>query len=76
MCTVCMERNETKPQFALFNLVFSSDADKDITVESVAKSLEDMGVNISHEQIEASFGKWRRSGMLHKVNGGYRLGSY
>lgn len=76
MCTVCMERNLAKPQFALFNYVFSSDADKDITVESVKKSLDDMGVNISYKQIEDSFGKWRRTGMLHKVENGFRLGPY
>ncbi len=76
MCTVSMERKSVNPQFALFNYVFSLNADMLITVASIKRTLSNMGVDISDEVIEESFGKWRRTGMLHKEGDGYKLGSY
>ena len=76
MCTVTMSQHAVKPQFALFNVVFSSDANKSLTVSSVRDSLQRMGVEISSQEIERSFSKWRRSGMLHKEGDGFKLGSY
>lgn len=76
MCTVTMNQNAAKPQFALFNVVFSSDANKSLTVSSVRDTLQRMGIEITNQEIERSFSKWRRSGMLHKEGEGFKLGSY
>lgn len=76
MCTVTMSQSAAKPHFALFNVVFSSDANKSLTVSSVRDTLQRMGIEISNQEIERSFSKWRRSGMLHKDGEGFKLGSY
>lgn len=76
MCTVTMNHQAAKPQFALFNVVFSSDANKSLTVSSVRESLKNMGIDITAPEIERSFSKWRRAGMLHKEGEVFKLGSY
>lgn len=76
MSTVTLNKDNVNPQFALFNIVFSSDSNELLTIHSVRNTLQKLGVEISNQEIEASFSKWRRRGMLHKQGEGFKIGSH
>lgn len=64
MCTLTMDKSEVDPKFALFNVVFSSDSNELLTVPSIQDALRKIGIELPEQDIEESFAKWRRIGML------------